>query len=59
MDGLTLIVAAQFHNMDALAQFVMTELQKIPGVTCAEVFLHNQPLKYHNINWFRPDVLQR
>jgi Lrp/AsnC family transcriptional regulator for asnA, asnC and gidA len=52
-----LIVAARFHNMDALTHFVKTDLQKIPGVTCVEVFLHNQPLKYHNINWFRPDVL--
>jgi Lrp/AsnC family transcriptional regulator, regulator for asnA, asnC and gidA len=52
-----LIVAARFHNMDSLTHFVKTELQKIPGVTCVEVFLHSQPLKYHNINWFRPDIL--
>jgi Lrp/AsnC family transcriptional regulator for asnA, asnC and gidA len=54
-----LIVAARFLNMDSLTQFVKAELQKIPGVTYVEVFLHSQPLKYHNISWARADVLSQ
>jgi DNA-binding Lrp family transcriptional regulator len=52
-----LIIAARFHNMDSLTHFVKTELQKMSGVTGVEIFLHTQPLKYHNIDWVRPDIL--
>ncbi len=54
-----LIVAARFLNMESLTKFVKTELQKISGVTYVEVFLHNQPLKYHNISWVRADMLSQ
>lgn len=47
-----LIIAARFHNTNLLNQFVMTDLPSIQGISSTETFLHNKPLKYHNINWF-------
>lgn len=46
-----LIIAARFHNIDLLHQFVNMDLPAIEGVSSIETFLHNKPLKYHNINW--------
>jgi len=46
-----LIIAARFHNIDFLNQFVTVELPSIAGVSYVETFLHNKPLKYHNIKW--------
>lgn len=47
-----LIIAARFHNIDLLNQFINMKLLTIKGVSSVETFLHNKPLKYHNINWF-------
>lgn len=47
-----LIIAARFHNTNLLNQFVMMDLPSIQGISSTETFLHNKPLKYHNINWF-------
>ena len=46
-----LIIAARFHNTDLLNQFVTMDLSSIPGISSTETFVHNKPLKYHNINW--------
>lgn len=46
-----LIIAARFHNANLLNQFVMMGLPSIQGISSTETFLHNKPLKYHNINW--------
>jgi DNA-binding Lrp family transcriptional regulator len=46
-----LIIAARFHSMDSLNQFANVELPSIVGVSSVDTFLHNKPLKYHNINW--------
>jgi len=47
-----LIIAARFHNTNLLNQFVTGDLSLIPGISSTETFLHNKPLKYHNVNWF-------
>jgi len=46
-----IIIAARFHNTDMLNQFVTIDLSSIPGISSTETYLHNKPLKYHNINW--------
>jgi len=46
-----IIIAARFSNIDALHQFVNIALPATEGVICIETFLHNKPLKYHNINF--------
>jgi len=46
------IIAARFHNVNMLNQFVKKKLPSIEGVVSVEVFLHNKPLKYHNIAWY-------
>ena len=46
-----LVIAARFQNIDLLNQFIKTELPAIEGISSVEAFLHNKPLKYHNINW--------
>lgn len=46
-----LIIAARFHDIDFLDRFVTVELPAIDGVSYVETFLHNKPLKYHNIIW--------
>ncbi len=47
-----IIIAARFSNTDLLNQFITVELSSIQGISSTETFLHNKPLKYHNINWF-------
>jgi len=47
-----IIIATRFSNTDLLNQFVTMELSSIQGISSTETFLHNKPLKYHNINWF-------
>jgi len=49
-----IIIAARFHNIDLLSQFVNVELTRIPGVVAVETFLHTKPLKYHNVKWLLP-----
>ena len=46
-----LVIAARFHAIDLLHRFVTIELPAIRGVSVVETFLHNKPLKYHNIKW--------
>ena len=46
-----LVIAARFHDIDFLDRFVTIELPAIGGVSSVETFLHNKPLKYHNIKW--------
>jgi len=46
-----LVIAARFHVIDLLHRFVTIELSAIRGVSVVETFLHNKPLKYHNIKW--------
>jgi len=46
-----LIIAARFHNTNLLNQFVMMDLPSIQGISSTETFVHNKPLKYHNVNW--------
>jgi len=50
-----LIIAARFHNIDLLNHFVNMKLPAIEGVSSVETFLHNKPLKYHNISWSTKD----
>jgi DNA-binding Lrp family transcriptional regulator len=46
-----LVIAARFHHIDFINQFVNIKLPAIKGVSYVETFLHNKPLKYHNIHW--------
>lgn len=46
-----LIIAARFHGIGFLDRFITIELPAIEGVSYVETFLHNKPLKYHNIKW--------
>jgi len=46
-----LVIAARFHHIDFINQFVNIKLPAIDGVSYVETFVHNKPLKYHNINW--------
>jgi len=46
-----LVIAARFHHIDFINQFVNIKLPAIEGVIYIESFLHNKPLKYHNIHW--------
>ena len=46
-----LIVAVNFNNHDVLNTFVKTKLQTITGINTIDIFLHNKPLKYHNVTW--------
>ncbi len=45
------IIAARFHDTNLLNQFVTTVLPSMQGISSIETWLHNKPLKYHNINW--------
>lgn len=47
-----LIIAVRFHNTNLLNQFVLMDLPSIQGIGSTETFVHNKPLKYHNVNWF-------
>jgi Lrp/AsnC family transcriptional regulator for asnA, asnC and gidA len=49
-----LVIAARFRDIDLLNQFVTIDLPAIEGVSYVETFLHNKPLKYHNIHWATP-----
>jgi DNA-binding Lrp family transcriptional regulator len=46
-----LVIAARFHHIDFINQFINIKLPEIEGVSYVETFLHNKPLKYHNIHW--------
>lgn len=46
-----LVIAARFHHMDVINQFVNIKLPAIEGISYVETFVHNKPLKYHNIHW--------
>jgi DNA-binding Lrp family transcriptional regulator len=46
-----LVIAARFNHIDFINQFVNIELPAIEGVSYVETFVHNKPLKYHNIHW--------
>lgn len=46
------MIAARFRNMDLLNHFVTTVLTAVDGVSSTETFVHNRPLKYHNIPIF-------
>jgi len=46
-----IIISTRFTSMDLLSDFLSAELPKIKGVNSIESFLHNRPLKYHNIDW--------
>jgi Lrp/AsnC family transcriptional regulator for asnA, asnC and gidA len=46
-----LVIAVRFGNIDFLNHFVTIDLPAIDGVSDVETFLHNRPLKYHNIHW--------
>jgi len=46
-----IIIATRFHNTNLLNQFVTVDLQSMPGISSVETFVHNKPLKYHNITW--------
>lgn len=46
-----LVIAARFHDINFLNHFVTIDLPAIDGVSYVETFLHNKPLKYHNIHW--------
>jgi len=48
-----MVIAARFHNTDFLNHFVTQDLQSIPGIASTETFLHNRPIKYHNVSWPR------
>ncbi len=45
------IIAARFHNTNALNQFVTAALMSMKGISSVETYVHNKPLKYHNITW--------
>ena len=46
-----LVIAARFHHINRVNQFVTIDLPAIEGVSYVETFVHNKPIKYHNINW--------
>lgn len=48
-----LIIATRFHHIDFINHFVNVELSSINGVSHIETFVHNKPIKYHNIYWRR------
>jgi DNA-binding Lrp family transcriptional regulator len=43
------LIAGHFGNMEQLNDFVTKELPGINGISSTETFVHNKPLKYHNI----------
>ena len=43
------VIAGHFQNIDLLNGFVTHELVAIDGVGSVETFVHNKPLKYHNV----------
>ncbi len=46
-----IVIAARFHSIDLLNEFIHMELAKIKGVDTVETFLHTTPVKYHYIEW--------
>jgi hypothetical protein len=46
-----LVIAARFHHIDFINQFINIKLPAIKGISYVKTFLHNKPLKYHNIHW--------
>ncbi|MEW6142544.1 MAG: Lrp/AsnC family transcriptional regulator [Chloroflexota bacterium] len=49
-----IVLGTKFRNVSLLNQFVQIDLPSVPGIKSVELFLHNKPVKYHNINWFYP-----
>lgn len=50
----SIVIAARFHNIALLNEFIHIELAGIKGIDTVETFLHTKPLKYHNIKWSNP-----
>jgi len=46
-----IVIAARFQNSNMLNQFVRATLSPMRGISSIETYLHNKPLKYHNIHW--------
>jgi len=46
-----ILISTRFQNINMLSQFVKKKLPSIEGISSVEVFVHNKPLKYHNIVW--------
>ena len=46
------VIAGHFQNLDLLNSYVTRELVSIDGVGSVETFVHNKPLKYHNVPLF-------
>jgi Lrp/AsnC family transcriptional regulator, regulator for asnA, asnC and gidA len=44
-----IVIAGHFNDMDLLNRFVTHELASIEGIGSIETFVHNKPLKYHNV----------
>ena len=44
------VIAGHFHDMDILNEFVTHELSSIEGISSIETFVHNKPLKWHNVS---------
>jgi len=50
----SIVIAARFHSIELLNEFIHVELAGIKGIDTVETFLHTKPLKYHNIKWSNP-----
>lgn len=44
-----IVLGVRFRSMDLLNRFVMVDLPSIDGISSTETFVHNKPLKYHNV----------
>jgi Lrp/AsnC family transcriptional regulator for asnA, asnC and gidA len=44
-----IVLGTRFRSIDLLNRFVMVDLPTTDGITSTETFVHNKPLKYHNI----------
>lgn len=44
-----IILAVLVHDIDSLNQFCKFELARIKEISRIEIFIHNRPIKYHNI----------
>ena len=56
LGNFNVIIAARFHSIDLLTQFIKVELARVHGIASVVTFLHTKPLKYHGINWLLPEV---
>lgn len=44
-----IILCVRFRNANLLTHFITTDLSSIEGINYIETYMHNKPLKYHNI----------